>query len=426
MRLALAHPEVSFRVQHNEAEILSTRGTGELSEVIGAVFGSDVARDVLPVNLEVPGVTLRGFISTPRLLRATRAQQFFFVNRRYVRSRSLGHALTEAYGMLLPGGRQPLCVLAYDLPPREVDPNVHPTKIEVRFQRPGEIHALTERAVAEALAEAGYRSLDQKRGPGGTGVSPVQQSRSPFLPAGRIEAPEFDRRGRIERLRVNPFFEQVDERDAGLEVYGQPAESDDRRDACPPSEGKVYGEVTVHGQLWGRYLVVGSAEQLLLVDQHRAAERVLFERLQRADRQAAAQLLAVPMTLEVTGPEYAALQENQAALAALGFVLEEFGGTSFLVRGVPAEMVYRDPLSALQDMAADLAERAGAAKHDAQELLATVACHAAIKAGQRLTPPEMQRLVSDLLATQAPAICPHGDPIIIAFDAAQLDRRFKR
>jgi DNA mismatch repair protein MutL len=162
------------------------------------------------------------------------------------------------------------------------------------------------------------------------------------------------------------------------------------------------------------------------VDQHRAAERVLFERMQQQDRRAITQLLALPQSLELSGPEFAALAENQESLAALGFQLEEFGGTSFLVRGVPADMTFRDPLSMLQDLAADLAEHAGAAPGQSPELLATVACHAAIKAGQSLTPPEMQSLVRDLLATQAPAICPHGDPILLSFTAAQLDRRFKR
>jgi DNA mismatch repair protein MutL len=418
-RLALAYPGVSFRVLHNEAALLDTRGTGDLREVLAAVFGADVARDLLPVELSIPGLRISGFTSTPRVLRATRAQQFLFVNRRYVRSRSLGHALTSAYGMLLPAGRQPLSVISYDLAPAEVDPNVHPTKIEVRFARPGEVYTLTEQAVAEALAGAGYRSLDQRHGR--TGVRPV--SVAPFLPAGRLEIPDLDRRGRVERLRVNPFFEDVDERDAGLEVHAAPS---GEPSAPVPIEAPEYRDLAVHGQLWNRYLIVGAREHLLLVDQHRAAERVLFERMQQQDRRAVTQLLALPQSLELSGPQFAALAENRESLAALGFQLEEFGGTSFLVRGVPADMTFRDPLSMLQDLAADLAEHAGAAPGQSPELLATVACHAAIKAGQSLTPPEMQSLVRDLLATQAPAICPHGDPILLSFTAAQLDRRFKR
>lgn len=423
VRLALAYPAVSFRVLHNDAPLLDTRGSGELSEVVAAAFGGDLPRDLLPVELTVPGLRLSGLISTPRQLRATRAQQFFFVNRRYVRSRPLGHALTTAYGMLLPSGRQPVCILRYELAPEEVDPNVHPTKIEVRFQRPGEVYALTERAVAEALAAAGYRSLDQRyQRLAADGNAPSRPS--PFLPAGRVQPPTLDRRGQVERLRVNPFFEEVDERDVGLEVYS-PEPLSTRE---PAADGKDFGELTVHGQLWARYLVVSSGEELLLVDQHRAAERVLLDRMEQADRRSAVQLLAVPQSLELSGAEYAALQEHQEALGALGFQLEPFGASSFLVRGVPAELAYREPLGTLQDLAADLASHGGASRggQRRQELLATLACHAAIKAGQRLTPPEMQGLVRDLLATKAPAVCPHGDPILVSFPAAQLDRRFRR
>jgi hypothetical protein len=216
VRLALAYPQVSFRLLHNDAQVLATGGTGDLREVLAAAFGSDAARELLPVELAVGALRLSGMISSPRLLRATRAHQFFYVNGRYVRSRSLGAALSSAYGMLLPAGRQPLCALHLEIDANEVDPNVHPTKIEVRFRRPGEIYALTERAVAEALATAGYRSLDRR-------YPPSEPRRGPeLLPAGKLDLPAGDRRGQIERLRVNPFFDEVDERDVGVEVHGEP------------------------------------------------------------------------------------------------------------------------------------------------------------------------------------------------------------
>jgi DNA mismatch repair protein MutL len=181
------------------------------------------------------------------------------------------------------------------------------------------------------------------------------------------------------------------------------------------------------GQLWNRYLVAATGERLLLIDQHRAAERVLFERLQRQERGAPAQLLAIPQSLELSGPECAALLESRAALARLGYQLEEFGGASLLVRAVPAGEQYREPLAMLRDLAADLVEgglpSGGTAE---QEILARVACHGAITAGRRLREAEMQDLLRALLATQAPAVCPHGDPIIVDFPAGQVDRKFHR
>ena len=172
--------------------------------------------------------------------------------------------------------------------------------------------------------------------------------------------------------------------------------------------------------------MAATGERLLLIDQHRAAERVLFERLQQQERGAVAQLLAIPQSLELSGPECAALLEGRATLERLGYQLEEFGGGSLLVRAVPAGKQYREPLAMLRDLAADLAEGASPGGIAAQEILARVACHGAITAGQRLREAEMQDLLHALLATAAPAVCPHGDPIIVDFPAGQVDKRFHR
>jgi len=229
----------------------------------------------------------------------------------------------------------------------------------------------------------------------------------------------------VQQLRVNPFFDEVDERDVGLEVHAARPLSETVGKTEPKPFGT--GEVTLLGQVWGRYLAAVSAEGLLLIDQHRAAERVLFEKLQEQSEGVTAQLLALPQSLELPGPEYAALAENREALAGLGYQLEEFGGNTLLVRAVPAA-AYRDPLAALRDLAADLAESGlpGDWNLARQELLARVACHAAITAGQRLTGVEAQALLENLLATQAPAVCPHGDPVVVHIPLHQIDRRFKR
>ena len=431
VRLALAHPEVSFRLLHGEGQVLATSGSGEAREVLAAALGSDTAREMLPVELEAGSVRLSGYLSGPRLLRATRAYQFLFVNRRYVRSRPLSAALTNAYGMLLPAGKQPVCALYLELDPQEVDPNVHPTKIEVRFKRPGEIFALAQQALTQALAGAGYRSLDQPRYPR-TAASPPPSPAlgGSLLPAGRVAPPSSEQLGSIRRLRVNPFSEESELRDAGVAVHEDPGVGGELPPERPASgvTPRLEGEVAPLGQLWGRYLVAHTAGELLLVDQHRAAERVLYERLLQAGAAPPSQLLALPQTLELTGAECAALAQSQELLEALGFRLEEFGGNSFLVRAVPASAAYREPLALLRDLAADLAESGlpAEAERARQELAARVACHAALKAGQRLTAPEAADLLRDLLASSAPAVCPHGDPILVSFPVSQIDRRFGR
>ncbi|MCK4324019.1 MAG: DNA mismatch repair endonuclease MutL, partial [Armatimonadetes bacterium] len=192
-RLALAHPEIAFQVTHNDAILLSTPGSGDLESVLAAVYGSNTTRQLVPVNLESDGLHIHGYISTPQVTRATRRHQLFFVNHRFVRSRMLSHALTEAYGMLLPQQKQPVAVIMIEMDPGRVDPNVHPTKIEVRFSNPGEMHNLLQQAVENTLAEAGLRSLPSTN---------PQPREGPGLPAGRLAPADFQQSGRVKRLRV--------------------------------------------------------------------------------------------------------------------------------------------------------------------------------------------------------------------------------
>ena len=418
-RLALAYPEIAFQVTHNEAVLFTSPGAGDMGSVLSSVYGSNTARHFLPVSLEAEGLRIHGFVSGPQVTRATRRHQFFFVNRRFVRSRMLSHALNEGYGMLLPTGKQPLSVICLEIDPRQVDPNVHPTKIEVRFKASGEIHSLLQQAVAAALATGGYRSLTEQ-------PTPERESRGPLLPAGRLQPAEPADRGHIHRLRINPFFDEVDERDAGIEVHAEPT------GLAPPlqkDEGEPLStDTVVLGQLSGKYILVQQGEDLLLIDQHRAAERVIFERLQAQRQRLARQLLVVPLTLELTAGQAAALQQHQELLEEAGFELEPFGGNSYVVRSVPAQLGQRDPQVVLDGLISDLAQWGATDSLDSQreQLLASLACHSAVKAGEHLSQQEMRQLVADLMQTEAPAICPHGDPVIISISGADLDRKFER
>lgn len=438
-RLALAYPEIAFQVTHNEAVLFTSPGSGDMRSVLATVYGSNTARHFLPLSLEVEGLGIHGFISGPQVTRANRHHQLFFVNRRFVRSRILSHALTGGYGMLLPSGKQPLCAICLEIDPHQVDPNVHPTKIEVRFKASGEVHNLVQQTVEQALAEGGYRSLSQQ-------VAAEKSSDERFLPAGRLQPSGPAVQGRIQRLRVNPFFDEVDQREAGIEVHAAPVglaeeagltpgPSPFRRGETaevpePPEQPAPLPEadITVLGQMSGKYILVQQGQDLLLIDQHRAAERVIFERLQAQPRRLVRQLLAVPLTLELTAEQLAAVEQHQELLAEAGFELEPFGGNSYVIRSVPAQLASGNPEEALDGLISDLAQWQTAGDLDSQreELLATIACHSAVKAGEHLIVQEMTGLVADLIQTQAPAVCPHGDPIIVTITGEQLDRKFER
>ncbi len=420
-RLALAHPEIAFQVTHNEAVLLSTPGSGDLESVLAAVYGSNTVRQLVAVNLESDGLHIHGYISTPQVTRATRRHQLFFVNHRFVRSRMLSHALTEAYGMLLPQQKQPVAVIVIDMDPGRVDPNVHPTKIEVRFSNPGEMHNLVQQAVANALAEAGLRSLSSTQ---------AQPREGPGLPAGRLAPADFQQSGRVKRLRVNPFFDQVDEHEDGLDVHTTPAT------VARPAPAKTTTEeidterrqLNILGQVSATYLIVEYGDDLLLVDQHRAAERVIFDRLVAQPRRLTRQLLAVPVTLEFGPEQMAAIEDHCELLAEMGFEVEPFGGSSYLLRSVPAQLTESSPGAVVEAILADLAAWQSSSKMAdlREEVLASISCHAAVKAGQRLSDEEMRKLVVELLETETPAICPHGDPVIVSMPAAEINRKFHR
>ena len=420
-RLALAHPEIAFQVTHNEAVLLSTPGSGDLESVLAAVYGSNTTRQLVPVNLESDGLHIHGYISTPQVTRATRRHQLFFVNHRFVRSRMLSHALTEAYGMLLPQQKQPVAVIMVEIDPGRVDPNVHPTKIEVRFSNPGEMHNLVQQAVANALAEAGLRSLPSTQ---------ARPREGPGLPAGRLAPVDFQQSGRVKRLRVNPFFDQVDEREDGLDIHAAPATVAGPAPAKTTTK-KIDAErrqLNILGQVSATYLVVQYGDDLLLIDQHRAAERVIFDRLVAQPRRLTRQLLAVPVTLEFGPEQAAAIEDHRELLAEMGFEVEPFGGSSYILRSVPAQLTESSPGAVVEAILADLAAWQSSSKmvNLREEVLASISCHAAVKAGQRLSDEEMHKLISDLLDSETPAICPHGDPVIVSMPADEINRKFHR
>ncbi|MEN6549851.1 MAG: DNA mismatch repair endonuclease MutL [Armatimonadia bacterium] len=415
--LALSRPDIAFKVVSEGTVVFTSPGGGDLLAVLGAIYGSAAAREFLPVTAETPELLLSGYISGPRLTRATRQQQYFFVNRRFVRSRQLSHALTEAYGMLLPAGKLPVCAVHLEVQPEEVDPNVHPTKIEVRFRTPARVHQAFLRACEEALAAAGFRSLTHAR--------QRPEGAATWAP------PEDLQRQQAQRLRVNPFADSLDARDDGLNVFEAPvaeAESEEgptqsRLMAPPPVVGPVPEAL---GQLGDKYIVARLGADLLLIDQHRAAERVLLHNLEATEQGVARQLLAVPLTLELSPHEAAAVEQAREGLLGLGFEFEPFGPNAWLVRSVPTALLghYEE---AVRELVEDLAqwEVPSVESKRRQQLLAMVACHAAIKKGQTLSQREMQELVEALMQTEAPAVCPHGDPIIVSMSGEQLDRRFR-
>ncbi|MGQ9732508.1 MAG: DNA mismatch repair endonuclease MutL [Candidatus Zipacnadales bacterium] len=412
-RLAMAHPNISFRVIHDGSTSFVSSARGEILSVLTSMYGNASVREFIPVSYDSPDISLRGYISTPRLTRANRTHQHFFVNGRLVRSRMMSHALTTAYGALLPTGRQPICAITIEMLPRLVDPNAHPTKIEVRFSRPWELHHLIEQTVVNALREAKLMGEAQltDRSAGALTISSADSFR---------------------RLRPNPFADQIDERDEGLDVHGEPLISVHTQVTLPVPAASLYRleEARILGQLWNTYILAEAPEALLLISQHRASEVMVAARLREQDRRRTgrSQRLVVPLSMELSPRESTTIEVNLELLLRLGYEIEPFGKNSWLIRGIPTFLEggnYEEVLRGLieqmadEDLPADLDHRFEAA-------IAVASCRAAVKAGERLQQQEMEALLRALIEVGSPGFCPHGDPVIIAFPFGELNRRFER
>lgn len=416
--LAMARPDVAMKVSHDDTVLLALPGRGDLRAVVSEVYGSNVARQMLEVEMDTGAVRITGLVSRPELTRTSRRYQTFIVNGRYVRSSTLGHGLSEAYGILLPAGKYPLCVLHIEVPPELVDPNVHPTKIEVRFRNQAEIHNLLQQAIEETLEREGIRPSTERR----TLIVPEQ--------AGRWGGPDAATKMRARRLRLNPFAERVDMRDDGVDVHADEPTTAALSTAAQLADADILtpaDRLEPLGQLGATYIVCRAGEDLLLVDQHRAAERIIADRLAGDREQVRRQMLVLPITLELTDAERAVLEEHHAHLNELGFQIEPFGGNDFIVRAVPASLADAAVEQALSEIIEELLEWGPAERAEGRErLIATIACHAAIKAGQALTDREIVDLIRALNASPTPAVCPHGDPIIVTILCSEIDRRFGR
>jgi DNA mismatch repair protein MutL len=395
---ALAYPEVAFALAADGKEKLRTSGSGRLFDAAIDVLGTETAGQMLAMGgtpsgwssgQERAAVSVTGMVGLPAVARAGRGGLSFFVNRRWVSSRLLAYAVEEAYHGLLMTGRHPMAILNITLPPAEVDVNIHPAKGEVKFRSESDIFRAVQRAVRQAL----MAQLPVPR---------IEEVAALYAP---VRSPEM------------PFPEMP--LGAGQGVPPPP-----ERVAPPLLE--TLPVLRVVGQVMNSYIVAEGPDGVYLIDQHAAHERVRFEKVrrQREERRPEVQGLLEPVTFEVTPRQDIVMRSCLADLAGFGFAIEPFGERAYLVRAVPAVVAGDSWGMMLREL---LDELAGEAKARWEEkMLASIACHGAIKSGQTLNDDEMRALVRELERTASPHTCPHGRPTIVHLSAARLGREFGR
>ena len=451
---ALAHPEVAIRFLRDGKEILSTPGTGSMEAAVYSVYGRESGK-MIPLESRWEDYSLTGFISKPSDARPSRALQSFFVNGRPVKSALLIKAFEEAYRNQIMVGKFPACVLHLTLPATAVDVNVHPAKTEVKFLNEKAVFDCVHYGALSALNKAPDRPQVQFK-PAPQPAAPMPKSPLPAAPKAvapkqenffrTMTAQEFKSfsaaiadapkpsaltaaavAAAVEQTVTRPVKEPVvlpRITPAKPPVQPEPEQPEPVQQALPMPEEIPWRLV---GELYNSYILVEQGEEAYLIDKHAAHERILFEKLKANQEAISAQTLLTPVVCRLSPEETGILLDNTQLLDELGFELEEFSDSRLLIRQIPMDLAAEDVTDALGSLAADLLSGRKERKDTVRdELLHTVACKAAIKAGWVTDEKELLTLVKQVMERSDLKHCPHGRPICITLSKKQLEKQFKR
>lgn len=414
---ALAWPQVHFRLVHNGQEVCEYPTTNTPSHRIFQVYGESLLTDFVPVQGEVSGLRVHGMAVMATSARTSRSPQELFVNRRPVKNATVSHAIYEGYGVALPKGHHPLFVLFVEVDPARVDVNVHPTKREVRFADSDLVHRAVQRAVRSAVGSTvGDGTFET--GPSVFSGNTVETEARTIRDGGLGQ-----RQFHVTPYRESEFPTQRTDERAQAPAQGV-------RETASSYLTQPATDVLPFGQIRQTFLVAQVGSELHVIDQHTAHERVLFERLSRACSQQAVTQQPLLIPEPVTVPLHQAMQLQQLLpdFAKLGLDLEPFGPGTFLVRAVPALLGRTDGAGLVHGLLEDFTEWSSTTSFEQRlrPILATMACHSAVRAGRSMTLPEIKALIEDWVAEGVPTTCPHGRRIALRLPADELEKIFNR
>lgn len=400
--MAMAYPEVQFTAFHNNKEKLRYVQKGSLAR-LGEIWGKDIIEALYPICEERTGLKLEGFIGHPHLSKAYSSQLYFFMNKRNIKDRLLNHAIMAGYRNYLMKDQYPMVVLYLEVPPHLVDVNVHPAKREVRFVQPNVIHQFVADSLQKKLAEAPWAKKQEAPSNGSTG-SPCSVRANDYLP---LQTP----------IHNASWFQQ------NYQALKQTQNE--------VQVGKLpFSSLQVIGQLKGTYILCQTEEHFVLVDQHAAHERIGYEKLRTlyAQGQMQSQTLLVGEILTLKESEKELLLTQQAEYEKLGLQIENFGNETLVVKAIPSLLGKTDIQKLIFDMLEDLIkhDRTQKLEERVDEILATMACHRQIRAGDQLTHIEMRDLISQLDEDAKNYHCPHGRPVMVQIPYREIEKWFKR
>lgn len=462
-KIALSHPEISIRFIQNNQNKLHTSGNHNLKDIIYTVFGREIAANLLPVTQTGDGVSVSGFIGKPVIARSNRNFENYFINGRYIKSSIICKAIEEAYKPFMMQHKYPFTMLQFTIEPEFLDVNVHPTKMELRFRDGEMIFRLVRDAVSQALLHKELIpevSLEGKK----EQAEKKQQERK-LTQEKRIPIPEPFEKRRMERQAVlqETKLQKTDAVREGSASYGKKPAVDflaelggpDSREQKkqetqvfkpqepaagePAKQMDLFGEKLLEpaarsrhkliGQLFDTYWMVEFCEQLYIIDQHAAHEKVLYEKTMETlkTREYTSQMVNPPIILTLSSSEEVMLKKYLSYFLEIGFEIEPFGGREYAVRGVPGNLFSIAKKDLLMEMIDGLSEDASVSNPDIiYEKVASMSCKAAVKGNHKMSALEADKLIDQLLDLENPYACPHGRPTIISMSKYELEKKFKR
>ena len=421
---ALAYPNIQFHLTHNGREVINTLPTDQWHYRIAELFGPDLAKSLIEVEAQSGDYQLKGFVSSPVYTRSSRSAQYCFINGRFVRDKVILHATQQGYSHLLPKGQHPAMFLYLTMDPKLLDVNVHPSKAEVRFAFQQDVHQFVAHGVRAALEKNQQVDLTERDATD----NHIHESSHSYSPRPNYQAPQWADKshppvqGDLSHA-LRTMLRPEDSAPSSQQVTWF--------DKAPtPVANLIYSEFEPLGQLDRSFIIMQGKQGILVVDQHVAHERILYERFRGAakNRKVEVQKLLFPLPIELSPEETEVLAPHLTRLLELGLELESFGKNEFLLRSVPAilkngdhEKLIRETIEALPREAHD-----DVLNDKYEDVLIMMSCRNAIKVNHTLNLDQIRKLISDLEQTSMPYTCPHGRPISLLFDMDDILRKFLR
>ncbi|MFS0778414.1 DNA mismatch repair endonuclease MutL [Neobacillus sp. 3P2-tot-E-2] len=451
-RLALSHPEVAFRLIHNDRKLLQTNGNGDVRQVLTSIYGMAIAKQLVPISGESLDYKLSGYASMPEVTRASRNYISTMINGRFIKNYALAKAIQEGYHTLLPIGRFPIVLLNIDMDPLLVDVNVHPSKMEVRISKEAELNELVTGIIKNAfkskiLIPTAY-TQEKREVPKSEQTTLILDERTNPTPERKeikwelpVASSIIQEKGTTLEVKAEPWIPKQEVDMEEEETFGNNWEhaSSELDSIEPEQEMEPIIEVDQPesriprlypiGQMHGTYIFAQNENGLYIIDQHAAQERLKYEYFREKVGQVHAELqeLLVPITLDYSTDEYLKINENRMELEKVGVFLEEFGLNSYIVRSHPQWFPKGEEKQLIEEMIEQLLSMKKVdIKKLREEAAIMMSCKASIKANRHLRNDEIQALLDDLRKASDPFTCPHGRPIIVHYSSYEMEKMFKR